>query len=165
MSFWPSAASTSSKTARACGKASASALPMPTAWLALAGKDERCGHVILEALPFAGRADLHAAKRRLSSQCALFRQGIQCAGLASAGIAGMKTALRCFRPGAERKALSSSGIHDIAGFSDPSSRVSAFGYLPFGPFRGSKGFAPERETKERPHEWLSTSMCTWRART
>ena len=32
-SFSPSAASTSSNTARACGKASASALPMPTAWL------------------------------------------------------------------------------------------------------------------------------------
>ena len=31
--FWERAASTSSNTARACGKASARALPMPTAWL------------------------------------------------------------------------------------------------------------------------------------
>ncbi len=36
-SFCDSAASTSSRTARACGKASASALPMPTAWLPCPG--------------------------------------------------------------------------------------------------------------------------------
>ena len=37
-SFSPSASSTSAKTARASGKASASALPMPTAWLPWPGK-------------------------------------------------------------------------------------------------------------------------------
>ena len=36
-SFWESAASTSSNTARARGKASARALPMPTAWLPCPG--------------------------------------------------------------------------------------------------------------------------------
>ena len=38
VSFSPSAASTSSNTARAAGKASASALPMPTAWEPCPGK-------------------------------------------------------------------------------------------------------------------------------
>jgi hypothetical protein len=37
-SFWDRASSTSSKTARACGKASARALPMPTLWLPWPGK-------------------------------------------------------------------------------------------------------------------------------
>src|SRR5690349_21585713 len=36
-SFWPSASSTSSKTARASGKASPRSLPMPTAWLPCPG--------------------------------------------------------------------------------------------------------------------------------
>ena len=36
--FWPSASSTSAKTSRAAALASASAAPMPTAWLPCPGK-------------------------------------------------------------------------------------------------------------------------------
>ncbi len=150
-SFSPSAASTSSNTARAAGNASASALPMPTAWL-----------------PCPGNTNAAATKSPLRGPCLPeIRAERQCKAPVSQARPGQSSLafaaqnpynprFRSSRPGAERTAAFLAGVtlqDQAVGPVGPSSRVPAIrasslseGYLTFSKLVGL--CAGQRQQKE-----------------